>query len=896
MKNKKPFTNLAKRSLAMFVALATSVSLLQVTAFGVEEVVENEDGSTTVIDITEQVWNEDNASGSSTTKDSVTTDPNGNVLEESSSITGTETTKTENPSSTSTENVTGGGGASITVIPGQDNSTEVDADAIFESIKQDTSGKEWTKNEDGSFTKKEDVKDGTCVTTVKDSTDENGNKVYTTETVTTTEVTEPAVFDVPEAGTTTNPDGSRTTITVVTDENGVVTGYTELTEVLNAAGVVTSSVTKTVAQSGKTTTTTTTRNVKTQVVAPDTKGEIKVTVGEVTAGDKQGALHTNGLKVTDTPTADNDLLSPEKVESNVTLDDLEDDDLVFVAGIGLTSKYNLTIMYTQNKNGGWMKYSKGWPVQQYIVKDKDGNEHPVYCADMSVMTEDAVKYFMNNTEDADYYTNPNNNQKDPTGGDHLRDIALNGYWGTEEGTGSLSALVEKLLAAKDAGDPALENLSKEQIESLTAGQALTATQAAIWKYGNSLSLNPSVLQTGTLTQAVTPDSKLEYDPAAGVITRITTTYNKETGETTITTEEIKLNLPAGAEITVKRNPETQEIESISYPKYSPAYVKLLPDGWLNNPNHSLVGGTGHKKDDPDVQLIEAVYKYLTALEEEDTTTDLIQPSDIVEAVTTVKEAIGKNEENHDVYNTDMSFVLTVEPSRLNGDLLVNVYDSETGELITTRRIAGDGSNDDASIKNAKVEQGEKGIIYTIEDLQLANGQTVRINLVGSQEVKKGAYLVTAQTGHENHQTFVGVEEGYREVDLNFTLKLDATPGVVNTTESSSVEEVRTWEETTDVQYNYYRLDLPNIPTDPGPDDPTPTPTPDPEDPTIEIPDEPTPLSEQPSEDDLIDIFDEDVPLANAAGTGNYDAVWYLVAILAVAGILSLGAAERKATR
>ncbi|GFI61583.1 hypothetical protein IMSAG049_00742 [Clostridiales bacterium] len=706
--------------------------------------------------------------------------------------------------------------------------------------------------------------------------------MITTETVTTTTTESSIEVDVPEEGTTENEDGSITTIKVTTDENGKVTGYTEVTEVLNEEGVVVSSTTKTVSRSGSSKTTTVTTTVKTQTVAPDAKTDINVSMGEITEGKNHGKLDLNGIEVVDVPDNFNDLLEPGESDSNINLDDIPDDSMVFVDGIGLMSKYNITIMIAKNPSFiGQTKYTVGWPVQQYIVKDKDGNSHVVYCADMSVPAEDGNEYYLENAEDADYYTNPNTNKKDPDGSWHIRDIATNGYWGTAAGEmGSLSVMIDNLLAAKEAGNEFLQNVTEEDIKALTEGQALAATQAAIWKYGNSMNNNPFVLKGGDLMEAATENSKLEYDPVTGIITRTTTTVDKETGKIITKTEHKEVHLPTGVDVEIERDPVTGEITMIHVPQYSSAYIKLLPDGWLNNPIHSLVGGKDHHKDDPDVQMIEAVYKWLTNMEkQEDTTTDLIKPSDIVEAVTNVKEQVGKDDQGRDVYEADVSFVLTVEPNRLNGDLMVNVYDSETGEIIATRRIAGDGSNDDPSIKQAGSIHNDKGIVYTIDGLQLANGQQIRINLVGSQEVKKGAYLITAKTGADTSQTFIGIEEGSRDVNLDFTLKLDVNPGVVNTVENSEVVENTEWTEESKVEYSYWEIELPENPT-PGPEpdpetpttpttsDPDPDPDPEiPEEPEVEIPEEPTPMVETPEEfeeepEDDIEIFDEDVPLSD----------------------------------
>ena len=79
---------------------------------------------------------------------------------------------------------------------------------------------------------------------------------------------------------------------------------------------------------------------------------------------------------------------------------------------------------------------------------------------------------MENVEDADYY--------DDVAAKHIRAIAYEGYWGTSSGIGSLENL-KKILREKGE---AVHGLSEPEIAALTDGQALTATQAAIWKFGN----------------------------------------------------------------------------------------------------------------------------------------------------------------------------------------------------------------------------------------------------------------------------------------------------------------------------------------------------------------------------------------------------------------------------
>lgn len=111
-------------------------------------------------------------------------------------------------------------------------------------------------------------------------------------------------------------------------------------------------------------------------------------------------------------------------------------------------------------------------AHQFILKDKDGKSYYAYCTDLKV---DAIPFDYNvaRLEKSGYYGEGAE--------DHVRAIALNGYWGTETGTGSLDEFKNMLQKAQENGklDGSLD------INAITPGMALTATQAAIWYYGNS---------------------------------------------------------------------------------------------------------------------------------------------------------------------------------------------------------------------------------------------------------------------------------------------------------------------------------------------------------------------------------------------------------------------------
>ena len=122
-----------------------------------------------------------------------------------------------------------------------------------------------------------------------------------------------------------------------------------------------------------------------------------------------------------------------------------------------------------------------WQPHQFVLAGADGSKYYVYCCDFDVSPKDGARYNMERIEDADYYKNNDGGAAE----DQIRAIVRNGYWGVENASadpasptpGSLDAFRKMLV---DAG-----LLTSEQASAITDGMALTATQAAIWYYGNS---------------------------------------------------------------------------------------------------------------------------------------------------------------------------------------------------------------------------------------------------------------------------------------------------------------------------------------------------------------------------------------------------------------------------
>ncbi len=151
-----------------------------------------------------------------------------------------------------------------------------------------------------------------------------------------------------------------------------------------------------------------------------------------------------------------------------------------------------------NEDGTPMVDENGDPVYEQVpMVDEDGNAvlervgetHIAYCVDLSTYTQDGYWYDIVNLEDSDYYSQGVTAEEAAERQAHIRAIANNGFWGTTEGTGSLADVKAKLQAAYDAA-PAKEDgtkdfpMTQDQINNLTVGQAQTATQMAIWKFGN----------------------------------------------------------------------------------------------------------------------------------------------------------------------------------------------------------------------------------------------------------------------------------------------------------------------------------------------------------------------------------------------------------------------------
>ncbi|MBR6527908.1 MAG: SpaH/EbpB family LPXTG-anchored major pilin [Lachnospiraceae bacterium] len=143
-------------------------------------------------------------------------------------------------------------------------------------------------------------------------------------------------------------------------------------------------------------------------------------------------------------------------------------------------------------------FGTGTRPVMFWLRDVDGNYITAYCTDILTGTSEGSWYQLFNLEDSSYYADDIE--------DHLRAVAENGYWGSAEGTGSLPAVKAALKAAIQNGeiqDYVVKTKTEivigddgsetevtdevwlsEMIDDMTAGEALDATAAAVWHWGN----------------------------------------------------------------------------------------------------------------------------------------------------------------------------------------------------------------------------------------------------------------------------------------------------------------------------------------------------------------------------------------------------------------------------
>lgn len=610
--------------------------------------------------------------------------------------------------------------------PGEETTTKTDGDKTITTKKTVTE----IKDNDGNVI-------GYTITTVKET------KAPSTQDSKNTSSSEPTTYilpEKPEAGVTTDKDGYTTAITVEEIlEDGEVVGYqstlvktdpsgkevyreqeriyrteqtrsqtvekdpdtvvTTETTVQTVMGTAVRDVEKTTSQTYEwSTTVKTTEEVYRQLTKD---GELYVVyqgkLFSVTPGTKHGTVKMTSIQ------PDNDNLMPGKNQVDEDTDlyhrvnkdeltephDFEGFDFQWLGTYGLESAIRVNTSPDT-------KYHDTFQAHQFVLVDKDGKNHYVYCADLVTAPQEGHRYDMENVFDADYY--------DSKSAAQIQAIAVNGYWGTASGVGSLAAVKKMLQAAQKAGTFKADI----DIDKLTDGEALAATQAAIWVYGN-------------------------------------------------------------------RKPDSQWVNSAD------------PVGQY------FLGKKFEAVDPKSKARVEALFNYLLTAPspDTDTTTPLITEKNFAtNASITVGEKakdsdgnVLKDSDGHEKYNASISFNLEIEKSKLTGNLVVTVRDAND-TVLATRCLK---TNDTTLVGQffAKDEVDANGN-YTISGLQIAENTDISLTLSGIQNLKPGAYLYTSEVNQKGaSQTFVGMSEGERNVNLAVKLNFSVTEPTLTTSKTTA---------------------------------------------------------------------------------------------------------------
>ena len=483
--------------------------------------------------------------------------------------------------------------------------------------------------------------------------------------------------------------------------------------------------------------------------------------------------------------------------------------------------------YYNAKTGNYEFAKTGSRGQIFLLEDEDGDAGFGYCVDLETDAISNTWYDVANLEDSDYYASEDAEN-------HIRAIVTNGYWGTsneadEDGNynaGSVERIKQQIKQAIENGEledemqisyypgKVKENGNEvntgdelvtvtvklsEVIDSLTAGEALSATQAAVWSYANG----SVYAQDGT-------DGPIVAGVQYGAIGR---------GN-----------------------------------NYTPEYAARIQAiyNWLINLEHKPTEDS----------------KPTVVINEKNSIKDvnLTVHDKVKEIAGETVEANYDEDTDNDVYNTDLNFKLAFVPGP-NDDLLVQVVytDFDGNEQTVIRRLAGDKED------HAKVEYDETTGSYVLKGLILSENKDFNfdLRLEGTQYLENGVYIYSPVGGRDVSQSFVGMAEGTRNVDVSIgmTIKFDVD-------EDNHVVAERTW-------HNEY---------DPG------NPPEYPEEPVVynfETEEVEPQVFRLTNNDGLEEIPEEPVPLAAPVITGDNSALWMAVVLLAMVAMVAINLNDKK---
>ncbi|MBR6541845.1 MAG: Cys-Gln thioester bond-forming surface protein, partial [Anaerotignum sp.] len=367
-------------------------------------------------------------------------------------------------------------------------------------------------------------------------------------------------------------------------------------------------------------------------------------------------------------------------------------------------------------------------AMKQLKEDGTAEYFYAYCADRETptLTTTTGYYQMVNIEDSDFYGEE--------AAEKMRAIAENGYWGTEEGVGSLASIKDQLkekyseqyndetatltVADKDGVEHTFTY--KELIDGLKEHEALACTQGAIWNYSNG-----------------------EIDPETGA-------------------KQVVEGVYSAWKFINSRGGELADYYR-EYDMESDARMQVLYE--------YLIGLEGEKAEDV---IVSAENSF-------DSTTLVV--GEKVGSYIVFDEASGKdvdvnNDDNpdNDAYNTSIEFTLAFIPDDDKDTITVAVWDPVNGKVMT------DANGDPivrTLLKDGSTKEVENGITpdangaYRLDGLvfQENTGVQFDLKLEGMQNLEQGVYLYQAYGGKEASQTMIGLGAGVQDVDVTKSMTL-----------------------------------------------------------------------------------------------------------------------------
>lgn len=454
---------------------------------------------------------------------------------------------------------------------------------------------------------------------------------------------------------------------------------------------------------------------------------------------------------------------------------------------------NGNILYDENNKPLTKSYTTYGDAIQFALQDKEGKLVYAYCVDLETGTRDGAFYDVANLEDNTYYA-------DEESESHIRAIVTKGYWGSSEGTGSLANM-------------------KAGLKDAISNGTISDSDVEVPKYDE----NGKAL-VGEDGKALTETKKLSE-----LVDELTE------GEALAVTQAAIWSWSNGS-------------KSVDNGSIGEKVVGL--GGW---------GGSGN-----DV-IMDALYLYLMGLTDDGKKESVVIDDNSFLEEDGLKLVIGDKAEGHennlddnsdnDVYDSALNFKLAFVPGEKD-DLLVQISytDLDGNNVSIIKRLAGENAEGQSYEDILPEADGS----YLIKGLKLSENEDFNfdLKLEGTQYLEQGVYVYSPVGGRDVSQTFVGMAEGERDVDVSIGVTVS-----FEVDENNKVVAERVWHDEGDPSF-----ELPET----GPDE-EPEPTP--------------PTGGDGGEEGIIE--EEPVPLAKAPDTGSLSVFYALAAAFSGMGLAGL---------